>query len=77
MTRVMKDFGVPLVVVLEGGYNFDTLQWGSETVVKSLLGEEIDVKKMREDYVPNRVGIYAVEETINQLEQYWPSVNTK
>lgn len=37
MTKQMKSFNVPLIVVLEGGYNFETLKWGSETVVKSLL----------------------------------------
>ena len=38
MTQQMKSLGAPLVIVLEGGYNFETLKWGSEAVVKTLLG---------------------------------------
>ena len=63
MTKAVKDLGAPVVVVLEGGYNFETLQWGSESVVRTLLGTEDSegVKKLKEEYVPNRVGVSAVD----------------
>ena len=31
---------VPLGIVLEGGYNLEVLQWGSEAIIKCLASKE-------------------------------------
>jgi acetoin utilization deacetylase AcuC-like enzyme len=36
MSHLLKQFKKTIFVVLEGGYNIDTLKWGVEAVVEGL-----------------------------------------
>lgn len=55
-----------VLVILEGGYNLESLKWASESVVRTLMGEELPLKmskiqwsteKVLNRLLPNSIGV--------------------
>lgn len=40
MVRELSEMGIPLLAVLEGGYNYKETAWATLATVKSLIGDK-------------------------------------
>ena len=75
------DYQEKIMLALEGGYNFKSLQKCSEAVIRILHGEQFPIKDLRDKYkknevrynlIPNYIAIKTVNECLPILSEYWP-----
>ncbi|EGR29138.1 hypothetical protein IMG5_162410 [Ichthyophthirius multifiliis] len=70
--RLMQINQGKILVVLEGGYNLDSICWASESVLRVLIGEDFSYLDNKKDQIcPNFVGFSAVESAFQNLKKYW------
>ena len=72
MTKQLMTCGEgKLVLLLEGGYNLETMSRGAVTCIKTLLGQPIGVDLETYDPVFSELGFEAVQTTNKVVKEYW------
>lgn len=80
-SRLSELAGGRLIAVLEGGYNFGSISLASESVLRTLIGEEMPTKcsvtgftmqQYRERYRPTYLQFKELDKVRQRWAEYWP-----